>query len=436
MIYMKEYPKVPRYDHPVVESNWLDEETIILEKYDGSNFRFAIYDEHFEEYCSVENAEFGDFIIGSSSVWRPESEVDEFQDTLKFEEKLEHIKSNVNKEALIELNSNYESPLIIFAENMVRHTLEYNWDDVPPLIVYDIYIPKLDDSTFDMNRPYKEGFDGFLHWEKVVDICDTVLNLRTARHIDTGVQIDDLDTDMIGKSEFSDDRAEGYVIRNDKKNKRIKIRTPEFKEMNKKIWGSNLDEDSPESKKIAYKFATNTRIKKKTKDIIENNNSDIDQDMLYEITKLVVDDIWEEEWQVFCDRTFIPSDIYKYTAERVQGTLIRPDIFGIPDQTEDVAKEWEFNMDRLNTKEIRNPQEYIISMIDEDDMEQMINNIVDDSEKEFGNWVIQPLTDRVKSMIWYGMRSRLQLISTELDGGSLNDTLYDKTVPFVKKHSF
>jgi hypothetical protein len=433
---MKEYPKVPRYDHPIVESDWLDEDTIILEKYDGSNFRFAIYDEYFEEYCSVDNAEFGDFIIGSSSVWRPESEVDEFQDTLRFGEKLEHIRSNVDKKELMSLNSNYESPLIIFAENMVRHTLEYDWDNVPPLIAYDIYIPKLDNSKFDINRPYKEGFEGFLDWNEVVNICSSVLNIKSARHINTGIQMEDLNTDMIGKSEFSDDRAEGYVIRNDKLSKRIKIRTPEFKEMNKKIWGSNIDDNSPESKKIAYKFATNTRIKKKTKDIMEDSDSGINEEMLYDITELVVDDIWEEEWQVFCHKEFIPSDIYLYVSRRVQGTLIRPNIFGIPDETEDVAKEWEFNMDRLDTKEIRNPEEHIISMVNEDDMKNMIRDIVENSEKEFDNWVIQPLTDRVKSMIWYGMRSRLQLICTELDGGHLNDSLYDKTVPFVKRYDF
>lgn len=431
---MKEYPKVPRYDHPVVENTWFDENTHILEKYDGSNFRFALYDEYYNQYDTRDDAKEGEYILGSSSVDRSESKVDKFQKTLEFDKRLNFIKNNVNKDKLKQLHKEYESPLIIFAENMIRHTLEYNWDNIPPLIVFDIYVPSLDDSMEKFNDPYREKFDGFLPWSEVCRITDEVLDMRTARYIDTGVKYSNLDTDMIGKSEFSENRAEGYVIRDDNSYRRIKIRTPEFLEMNKKIWGSNVNDSSPESKKIAYTFATNTRIKKKTKEALDEDGLEMNEDTLYNITDKVVDDIWEEEWMSFCNKTFVPIDIYKYVAERVQGTLIRPNMFGFPEVTENVAKNWDINV--KNTFSVKNPDDplgYIKSDITDQYMENVVEQILRSEDKEFGNWIIEPLTRRIKSYLWYTKRDNIKYIGVLIDGSQLNESLYDITVPFVKK---
>ena len=430
---MKEYPKVPRYDHPVVESTWFDENTHILEKYDGSNFRFALYDEYYKQYDTRDDAKAGEYILGSSSVDRSENNVNKFQKTLEFEKRLNFIKNNVDKDKLRELHKEYESPLIIFAENMIRHTLEYDWDNIPPLIVFDIYVPSLDGSIEEFNDPYREKFEGFLPWSEVCRISDEVLNIRTARHIDTGVEYSDLDPDMIGKSEFSENRAEGYVIRDDNTHRRIKIRTPEFLEMNKKIWGSNVDDDSPESKKIAYMFATNTRIKKKTKEALNEDGLEMNEDALYHITSKVVDDIWEEEWMSFCDKKFVPIDIYKYVAERVQGTLIRPKMFGVPEDTENIAKNWDPNIkNAFDVKNPDNPLEYIKSNITDQYMRDVVNNILESEDKEFGNWVIEPLTRKLKSYLWYTNRDQIKNMGVSIDGSQLNESLYNITVPFVK----
>ena len=43
---MKVYVKIPRYDHPVVPESFFDaEDLVVLEKFDGSSFRFTLYDE-------------------------------------------------------------------------------------------------------------------------------------------------------------------------------------------------------------------------------------------------------------------------------------------------------------------------------------------------------------------------------------------------------
>lgn len=47
---MKQYPKVPRYDHPVIPENFYLEGMLWLtEKMDGSNFRFSLYEDRFAD---------------------------------------------------------------------------------------------------------------------------------------------------------------------------------------------------------------------------------------------------------------------------------------------------------------------------------------------------------------------------------------------------
>lgn len=49
---MKVYPKIPRHDHPVDPSSFFDASDLrLLEKYDGSSFRFTLYDDrHADAY--------------------------------------------------------------------------------------------------------------------------------------------------------------------------------------------------------------------------------------------------------------------------------------------------------------------------------------------------------------------------------------------------
>lgn len=45
---MKVYPKIPRYDHPVVPHELFEEAALtLIEKVDGSAFRFTLYDQRY-----------------------------------------------------------------------------------------------------------------------------------------------------------------------------------------------------------------------------------------------------------------------------------------------------------------------------------------------------------------------------------------------------
>src|SRR6056297_3654920 len=60
---MKVYPKIPRYDHPVVSDAFYEADDLaLLEKFDGSSFRFTLYDDRYAELYpdQVESAADGD----------------------------------------------------------------------------------------------------------------------------------------------------------------------------------------------------------------------------------------------------------------------------------------------------------------------------------------------------------------------------------------
>lgn len=429
---MKEYPKVPRYDHPVVEEEWFGDGTVVVEKYDGSNFRFALYDEFYEQYSQVEHAEFGDFIVGSSSVYRSESHVDEFPNNLKMSSRLEYIKNRVDTTKLRQLHEKYESPIIVFGENMIRHTIEYNWDEVDPLIIFDIYVPGLDtDQQVDF-LPYEETFSGFLDWKTVNDITADVLNMKLPRKITSDVTLNQLSDMNIGTSEYADETAEGWVIRNDHEQRRIKYRSQKYKELHSKIW-RETDESDPIEKQIIYEYATEARVRKLLKKAVNEHNYNISTELLNHLAIQVTEDIWNEEIEQFYNNQFTPYELYKNAADCIKYALMRPNLFGFPEQAETIAKQWnQYNLPEPTHPS--NPNKFILQAVNNTFLTTTTEQIVENSEKEFGNWVIQPLTDAAKGYIWYDQKHRVLSINNEIDGYKINQNLYDITVPFVKNY--
>lgn len=431
---MREYPKVPRFQIPIVKDKWFTQDVKIIEKYDGSNLRFKLYDERYCKYYDELDGEHGDWHIGTSSVSRHESDIDNFDEFLKIEDRLKYLKKCVSTDKLLEFHDKYESPITIFAENMVEHTLLYD-DDVPPLIVFDVYVPAYDEIDIRSSHPYKEEFSGFLCWKDVVKISEA-LGLVHARHIDTGIRRDNINPQIVGESEYAKGKtAEGYVIRNDELNRRVKVRSPEFLEMHKKIWGEQLDKSSPTEKQIAYKYATTQRIKKRVIEALREEGRELNSDTLNYIVSITVDDIWVEEWSQITEEKFNPFNIYGYVGERVEGTLSRPGLFGLPDETQDVVELWDFDIESEHIPEPNNPdtgEQYVLDMIKKDTLERFTNQIVEQSDKEGGNWVIQELTEDIKGWLWTRNLNEIKCLNTVIDFESVNEQLYDITVPYVK----
>lgn len=142
---MKVYPKIPRYDHPVVPDGFFDaEDLVILEKYDGSAFRFTLYDTRYADVypASVVEAAEGD---GSIVFGTRKSIMGSHRDDLADIDGALHravhcLREGVSSRALRELHDEYDSPLVVYAENLVYSTLDYGYTEraIPALVGFDI----------------------------------------------------------------------------------------------------------------------------------------------------------------------------------------------------------------------------------------------------------------------------------------------------------
>lgn len=436
---MKTYHKVPRYDHNFVRSEWVNpEQNYVLEKYDGSNFRFMIYDERYsDEYDLDFSPKHGEVVVGTKNVESCEADIqDSFDVTLKIQDRFDYLKETINIDKILKLHEYYDAPLVFFAENMIRHTLEYDWDKTPPLVIFDIYC-YADDSDYNetIEHPYKEKFTGFLPWIDVVRISKYMLNIPFAHCVDTSIKLEELTEDSIKKSEYSDKRAEGYVIRNDITQRRIKIRTEDFKELNKKIWGGNID--GPTAKEIAYAYTTKQRVKKELFKLYTSETDKASTEILEQLVYTVTQDIWEEEWNEFCNKSFTPYQIYQYVAERIQGVLSRPNLFETPKEFENVVKKWNYSGDSVpESISPDNPVTYVYANIDESLLQEKYNDVCKNNpDREPGGWIIEPLSRKVTTIIWYQYWNTVSKINTKIDGKQINEYSYEIVVPFVKSKS-
>lgn len=133
---MKVYPKVPRWDHPVVPSTVFDREDLVcLEKVDGSSFRFTLYDERYgDRYPEViAQAATGDgsIVFGTRRAVRGNHRED--LDTIDgaLHRAVRCLREGVDAAALRTLHDEFGDVLIVYAENLVYSTLDYNYTDQP-----------------------------------------------------------------------------------------------------------------------------------------------------------------------------------------------------------------------------------------------------------------------------------------------------------------
>ncbi|ERG95230.1 MAG: hypothetical protein J07HQW2_01679 [Haloquadratum walsbyi J07HQW2] len=124
---MKRYPKVPRYDHPVVPSDFFDSESLTLtEKVDENSFRFTLYDERYAAQYSeaVIEAATGDgsLVFGTRKKIRGSHRdvLANIDGALYYAVRC--LNESVKTAPLQHLHDTFDGPLIIYAENRVFNT--------------------------------------------------------------------------------------------------------------------------------------------------------------------------------------------------------------------------------------------------------------------------------------------------------------------------
>jgi hypothetical protein len=367
---MKQYPKVPRYDHPTVEPAAHEGDLWLVEKLDGSNFRFVRYDERFADAYAGDVTELdpanGELVFGTRRVVRgtDSTGLDAIDGSLH---RAVRALREVDREAIGTLHDEEGGPITFFAENMILHTIDYDYTERPPpaLLGFDAYSPARDPTPRETpSDPFEERFEGFLPGEAVFGTSDTdggsgadgtgdagggsgaddAVNgnpddeFKTEEGdgdpgvferigLDTVPVVDRIDIRNRGfdpgsyevpRSAFADRRAEGVVIRNDAANRRTKSVTEDFQELNRQRWGGREDDAETGAEAFVATFCTNARIRKGVRKMVVEEEYDFSRAIIEELYPRIVEDIWAEEWREIMDLdfAFTPAEVRPLVAQR------------------------------------------------------------------------------------------------------------------------
>lgn len=328
---MKQYPKVPRYDHPTVPQSFYDSDDLcILEKSDGSNFRFMLYDSDFSDvYTPAVNAldvTDGDIIFGSKGTIRGTLTTSTDQINGNFNRVVQFLRETLTAEDLRRHHQTH-GPLVFFVENMVFHTLDYGYTQSPPdpAVGFDIYAPRQDDRDTIPSDPFEELFDGFLPIETAWDIFDDI-GIPTA-HVYEGPGALNVNpsTYEIPQSTHADVQAEGVVFRSDSCDRRTKSVTSSFQELNRQRWGAHeKDAETGEDRFVAL-FCPDARVRGIVATMLQDHGYSLSDSILPDLTEYVYYDIWSEERHEIksLNFTFTPADVPAHVAVRCEAVVNR-----------------------------------------------------------------------------------------------------------------
>lgn len=261
------YGKIRRHGIPDNASLLMGEHRIIVqEKYDGCNGR-----------CLVSN---GELLFGSRNVVfsNPEHEAKNMKnafDTIR--------KAFADNPAMYTTYDN----TIIFFEIMIKHTLSYDWDRTPPLVVIDAYST----TTEDYNHITAETFAG-----------DSGLHMARTLHEgsvpDTVKYLDRILPDNFPQSEFAEFPVEGVVIKNYGIQLFSKYVREEFKEQNREKFGlawQDKTELMAGTIRLLNKYCTEVRVMKCARKLHYEEDYPMDMRMMRELPNRVLADIIAEQ---------------------------------------------------------------------------------------------------------------------------------------------
>lgn len=302
---MKKYPKIrrigDRVNNGILQSD--PKHLTVKEKLDGANFRFTL-DRNLEPEYQIKERK---LVFGSRNVpYKNERDIDS-----SFQHAIKYVRENVNVSRLLLLENEY-GPLTFFGEAMHSHTINYDWDDIPSFIGFDIWSQK---------------YDEFLTHQEMETAFDEI-GLKTTPTHPLNVVENEFDCP---ESKYYDGPAEGVVIVNDETGQRAKIRGEKFKEVAEMTKQKNDGEyNDNHSVILANRYATDARILKKIHKM-EDVGRQPSMEMMETLWRSVFEDIIEEEFEeIFLgnyqiDTKEFRSEVASNTADVLQQYLQRPD---------------------------------------------------------------------------------------------------------------
>lgn len=266
----KKYGKVYRLGMQETEGV-LEGDVIIQEKIDGGNFRFYFTNE-------------GQIIFGSRNLNLSENE-HELQGH-NFKKVIDYILKQIES---VEVNTQSLSNFIFYGEACIKHTINYDWDNMPLFLGFDVY-----NTSSEKYCNLKESEEFF-----------SCLNLQMVPVLDkTSVSVDELNDDLVPISKYAspsakDQKAEGIVIKNYDKQIFAKYVRDEFKERNAEAFGGQPKynkEDDTNNSEFMFKYCTNPRIEKVIMKLLDEGKY-LDMKLMGDVIRNTYLDIIEEEWR-------------------------------------------------------------------------------------------------------------------------------------------
>lgn len=331
---MKVYPKIPRYDHPVVPKELFDaEDLLLIEKYDGSAFRFTLYDQRYAESYpdQVTSAADGDrsLVFGTRKAIRGDHHdpLDEIDGALH--RAVRCLREGIDIAALRTLHTEYDGPLIVYAENLVYSTLDYGYTDraLPALVGFDVLPYAAVETLTPPGNPYEETFEGFLAAETAWEIFERIEidTVPTARSFVPATILDrpkggfDPETYTFPASSLAEEtQVEGVVVRSDRSARRAKLVREEFKELNREQFGQQPEDTQSGAEYVVATYCTPGRIRKQVRTIVVEEDREFGPHLNEDLYPRVVEDIWAENWPELMELgvSFVPADVYPLVAKR------------------------------------------------------------------------------------------------------------------------
>ena len=331
---MKVYPKIPRYDHPVVPAELFDAEDLtLIEKFDGSAFRFTLYDQRYAEWYpdQVAGAADGDesLVFGTRKTVRGNhrDSLDEIDGALH--RAVRCLREGVDAAALHTLHDEYEGPLIVYAENLVYSTLDYGYTDrdLPALVGFDVLPYAEIEAMTPPGNPYEETFEGFLDtdtaWEIFerirIDTAPTGSSFVPATILDRLDDGFDPETYTFPASSLAEEmQVEGVVVRSDASARRAKLVREEFRELNREQFGQQPEDAESGAEYVVATYCTPARIRKQVRTMVVEEDREFGLHLNEDLYPRVVEDIWAEDWPELMelDVSFTPADVYPLVAKR------------------------------------------------------------------------------------------------------------------------
>lgn len=233
-----------------------DDWVYIQEKIDGANFRFMPMED-------------GRIIFGS----RTQSIGDTNQDIGgNWKTCVDFITT-----ALKEHDMSKYAGHIFYGECCIRHSVDYDWDVIPPFLAYDIMV---NDVFADVN--YSKGIFTKIGLPFVPQIWDGAVH-----------QLPEINEAYIPQSKYGNVQAEGIVIKNYDSQTFAKFVTQKFKEVNKNTFGQGKKQATNDNERLIAVYCTNPRIDKHVFNLVNDGNA-LDMPLMRWLPNLVWADIVDE----------------------------------------------------------------------------------------------------------------------------------------------